>query len=311
MSHDADRARRRRRRWCAARWRFSSASGIPVFQGRAWMWLANAYVGLEQPAETNEACTRALALARQCGDLSCQGATLNLLAGSRPTRPRLSRCASRRSPPTSRREPARAWRSSSATSGRWRSAWVSTGKPAASSPRPTRCIAGWATRARSPSTPATCSRPSCGWATWRRRALRAPRPREIVRALQIATVCRLAVGVSRAPRARRGALCRGRPPVRARVRRAGAPQRRRVDGVGGRPRTRAGQGGRAREGAGGHPPRGRTARGEGPRLAGRHGSAGPLVAACAGARGESPACRGGQRTDQGLRIPRRPQCATG
>ena len=75
--------------------------------------------------------------------------------------------------------------------------------------------------------------------------------------------------------------------------------------------TRSGQGGRAREGAGGHPPRGRAARGEGPRLAGRHGPAGPLVAACAGARGEPAACRGGQRADQGLRISRRAQCATG
>jgi len=54
--------------------------GHTVFQGRAWMSLANTYVNLEQPAETTEAGTRALALARQCGDLSCQGATLNLLA---------------------------------------------------------------------------------------------------------------------------------------------------------------------------------------------------------------------------------------
>ncbi len=54
--------------------------GPPVYLARAWLWLGNTYVGLERPREANEACARALELARRCGDLSCQGAALNLLA---------------------------------------------------------------------------------------------------------------------------------------------------------------------------------------------------------------------------------------
>ncbi len=54
--------------------------GPKVFLGRAWLVLSNVHVGLEQPREANQASTRALALARECGDLSGQAMALNLLA---------------------------------------------------------------------------------------------------------------------------------------------------------------------------------------------------------------------------------------
>ncbi len=54
--------------------------GPKVFLGRAWLVLANVHVGLEQPREANQASSRALALARECGDLSGQAQALNLLA---------------------------------------------------------------------------------------------------------------------------------------------------------------------------------------------------------------------------------------
>ena len=58
--------------------------GVPTFLARAWLVLGNTYVGLEQPREANEACERALALARQCGDLTCQAGALNLLGWFEP-----------------------------------------------------------------------------------------------------------------------------------------------------------------------------------------------------------------------------------
>ncbi len=56
----------------------------PVFLTHAWLALGNTYVSLEQPKQANAACGRALALARQCGDLVSQGGALNLLAWFEP-----------------------------------------------------------------------------------------------------------------------------------------------------------------------------------------------------------------------------------
>ncbi len=53
--------------------------GRPAFLARAWLSLANAHVGLNQPREANAASARAVELARQCGDLTCQASALNLL----------------------------------------------------------------------------------------------------------------------------------------------------------------------------------------------------------------------------------------
>ncbi|MGE5338649.1 MAG: GAF domain-containing protein, partial [Gemmatimonadota bacterium] len=58
--------------------------GPPVYLARAWLYLGNTHVSLERPREANEASARALALARQCGDLSSQGTALNLLGWFEP-----------------------------------------------------------------------------------------------------------------------------------------------------------------------------------------------------------------------------------
>ncbi len=52
----------------------------PLFAlARAWATVANCYVSMEQPAQSQPASERALELARQCGDLPTQGLALNLL----------------------------------------------------------------------------------------------------------------------------------------------------------------------------------------------------------------------------------------
>lgn len=53
--------------------------GPKVFLARAWLQLGNSYNALEKPREAHEASARALALARQCGDLASQAAALNQL----------------------------------------------------------------------------------------------------------------------------------------------------------------------------------------------------------------------------------------